>query len=230
MILDYKENLELPEKAVEENFESRMALARLAEGLFWLNSEISRLETEARRLASNDKDERGNVPIIVPAGGLLQKFPEGVLSNVFVWYAISACNYAQLIGWLVFRDKDKQNAYTKRVMPRIYRYRNKIAAHLAITAPYKTDNVADLELSLLTNVTFVQGYFMAAAMEPIIKTEESQIKVTEKMGWSLTVAHTRLTQRWWPKGHEKSSPSIKLGPGQTKNFEFDWSYLTEDVV
>jgi len=230
MILDHLENLTLSSPEFEEHFEARMALARLAEGLSWVFEEVTKIQNVARGLANKERDKDGNISRIVVAGGLLDKVPIGVLSNAFNWYAISACSYAQLVGWLKYRDTKSAKDYVQRVMPRLSLYRNKVAAHLAITAPYSNDNEADLIASLLTGIVFLQGYFFAAAIEPIIERENEKISVSNKMSWSLTIAHERLLKRWWPNGHEKSYTSMKLGPGETKKFVSDWSYINEDVV
>lgn len=230
MILDHVDNLSLSAQDVDREFESRMALARLSEGLSWINSEIIRIQNAARKMANDARDDQGKIPLVVTAGGILDKIPLGVLSGAFNWYAVSACNYAQLVGWMIFKDGKQAKSYVKRVMPRIYTYRNKIAAHLAITDPYQNDNEADLAASLLTSVVFLQGYFFAGAMEPTLQNESEKVNVSNKMSWSLTIAHKRLEKRWWPNGHEKSYPSIKLGAGETKNFTLDWSYIKDDVV
>lgn len=230
MILDYIEKLELPESDREAQYEACMALARLSEGMAWLASEVNRIQNGVRSRANKERSSDGKVPIASIAGGIMDEVPLGILSGAFNWYAISACNYARLVGWMIYRDSKKARRYVGHVMPRLLLYRNKVAAHLAITEPYQTDNEADLAASLLTNVIFLQGYLFAAAIEPMIVRSGENVKVSNKMAWSLTIAHSRLSKRWWPNGIEKSYPSIRLEAGKPTGFEVDWYYITEDVV
>lgn len=98
MILDYLCDLRLSPEEVDEHFDSTMALARLAEGLFWIYREVERVEQRARRKAAKDNT------LIDVAGGCVDGASKGVLSCAFQWYAVSACNYAQLVGWLATRN------------------------------------------------------------------------------------------------------------------------------
>ena len=88
MILDHIDSLELPNGSLAENYKARMALARLSEELFWLHREAGKIELKMRKEASID-----NVEIAI-ASRILNNKPIDLLSCMFQWYAISACNYA----------------------------------------------------------------------------------------------------------------------------------------
>ena len=221
MILDFIDKLELPENEVEDHYDARMALARLGEGLFWIHSEVAKIEIGLRKEASKD-----NIQIAI-AGGMLEDKPFGLLSCAFQWYAVSACNYAQLVGWLATRETNSAKKYVKKVMPRLLNYRNKVAAHFAITDPLR-DNEADLAASFMTHIIYVRGRLCAAALTPTVKNNDQEITVSRDISWSLSLAHERLVPRFWANGKPKSYQSLKAPPGETK-INISWSDLLENM-
>lgn len=222
MILDYLEKLELPDDDADSYFDARMALARLGEGLFWIHREVAKIELGLRREAAKD-----NIQIAITNGILADK-PIGLLSCAFQWYAVSACNYAQLVGWLATRDTGSANDYVKRVMPRLLNYRNKVAAHFAITDP-RRDNEADLAASVMTHIVYVRGRLCAAALMPVVKSNGQEITVSKDVSWSLTLAHERLSPRFWANGEPKSYQSLRVPPGET-TINISWSDLLGNDV
>ena len=221
MILDFIYKLELPDNETENHYDARMALARLGEGLFWIHQEVTKIELELRKEAAKDDIQ------LAIAGGILENKPFGLLSCAFQWYAVSACNYAQLIGWLATRDTDLAKKYVKKVMPKLLSYRNKVAAHFAITDPLR-DNEADLAASVMTHIIYVRGRLCAAALTPTVKTNGQEITVSRDISWSLSLAHERLAPRFWANGKPKSYQSLKAPPGETK-INISWADLLEDM-
>ncbi len=219
MILDFVDKLELPDSDVENHFDACMALARLGEGLFWIHQEVAKIEMGLRRKAAKDNTK------IAIAGGILENKPFGLLSCAFQWYAVSACNYAQLVGWLHTRDTDSAKKYVKKVMPRLLNYRNKVAAHFAITDPFR-DNEADLAASVMTHIVYVHGRLCAAALTPTIKSGEQEITASRDISWSLTLAHERLAPRFWANGKPKSYQSLKVPSGNT-TINVSWADLLD---
>lgn len=220
MILDHLDRLELSDEEAEQHFDARMALARLGEGLFWLYRTVGDLEGQARTEAA-----REDVRLAV-VGGILDGKPTGLLSCAFQWYAVSACNYAQLVGWLDTRNSESAKEYMRKIMPRLSQYRNKVAAHFAITDP-RRDNEADLAASVMTHIVYAQGRLCAAAVTPVVERGESKIAVSRDLSWSLTLAHERLVPRYWPDGPPKAFQSLRLPPGTT-TFNLSWSDLVGD--
>ncbi len=221
MILDFIDKLELPDTEVENHYDARMALARLGEGLFWIHQEVTKIEIELRKEAAKDNTQ------VAIAGGMLENQPFGLLSCAFQWYAVSACNYAQLIGWLATRDTNSAKKYVKKVMPRLLNYRNKVAAHFAITDPLR-DNEADLAASVMTHIIYVRGRLCAAAITPVLKNNGQEITVSKDFSWSLSLAHERLVPRYWANGKPKSYQSLKVPPGETK-INISWADLLENM-
>lgn len=195
-----------------------MALARLGEGLFWLHRTVRELERRARIDATSE-----DVKLAV-AGGILDRQPLGLLSCTFQWYAVSACNYAQLVGWLATGDSESAKQYVKRVMPRIVQYRNKVAAHFALTDP-RRDNEADLAASVMTQVVYAHGRLCAAALTPVVTAGNQEITASRDLSWSLTLAHERLLPRYWPGKPPKAFQALKIPPKSTVTLNMSWSDL-----
>ncbi len=217
MILDHLENLVLPDEEADDHFDARMALARLAGGLYWLNQEVSQIEADLRKEGAVDDIIAGLV------GGVLDGKPLALWSCAFQWYAVSACNYAQLVGWLATRDTALAKAYAKRVIPRLLNYRNKVAAHFAITDP-RRDNEADLAASVMTHVVYLHGRLCAAALSTAVRSGGQQVTISRDLSWSLTLAHERIVPRYWPQGPPPAYQALRLPPGETK-FSISWSDL-----
>ena len=222
MILDYTDHLELDVSQEMAHHHSLMALGRLAEGLSWLSREVAAIEREGQAEAAPDNT------LIAIVGGILDNKPLGLLSCAFQWYAVSACNYAQLVGFLATQDPAAAKEYVKRVMPRLARYRNKVAAHYALANPSR-DNEADLAASVMTQVVYVHGRLCAAALTPVLSSAGQEIRVTKDISWSLTLAHQRLTRRYWPSGLPPHSQALPVGPRATIAINVSWSdILGED--
>lgn len=217
MILDHTNNLKINEEDFENFYELRMALARLGEGLFWLYETAQEYEKQIQV-----KAEKDDIPLAV-VGGILDGLPLGLLSCIFQWYAVSACNYTQLVGWIFFKDTLNAKDYSKNIIPRLVNYRNKIAAHFAITDPRK-DNEADLAASVMTQIIYAHGRICAASITPIIIKGENEIRVSKDFSWSLTNTHERLVPRYWPDGPPKSCQALRVPPGNIK-VNISWSDL-----
>ena len=92
MILDHIDGILLDDEDAESHYEATTALNRLAEGLYWINSQVSEIERQAQAEAAPNRTE------IAVIGGILEDKPMGLLSCAFQCYAVSACNYANLVG------------------------------------------------------------------------------------------------------------------------------------
>lgn len=217
MIIDYIENLEFPDNPDEQFYYYRNALAQLANGMFYLNSEVSRLERGY--LGKSDQAEE-DIQIV---GKLIEKLPIGRLCSMFQWYAVSACNYARFVGWLVKQDPKYAINYVKKVMPKLYKYRNKVAAHFAMTKPDKSDNEADQEASNMSRICITRKHIYLAAISPVIQIDDKKISSNQSISWSLKQVHKLLTQRYWPNGEPKFNIELMIPGGQTIIANIDWS-------
>jgi hypothetical protein len=123
------------------------------------------------------------------------------------------------------RNSKLAKEYVKRVAPRVLNYRNKVAAHFAITQPYTTDNEADQAASIMTNIIYAHGRLFAAALTPVVVGDgKHEIQVSQDLSWSLTLAHEKLVNRYWPQGEPTSYQSIQVPPGEI-TFNVSWSDL-----
>ena len=163
--------------------------------------------------------------VISLAGGLFDNYPMGYLSCVFQWYAISACNYAQLIGWFVTRDKKQTRSYVEKVLPRVLEYRNKVAAHMSITVPYQSDNEADQATSILTQLSYTKRRLCAGALSPILLVDGKEVASSQNLSWSLTEEHSQLRLRYWPDGIKKAHQSIMIPAKTTREFTVNYPKL-----
>ena len=217
MILDRIENLQLTDEGENRHYEELMALNRIGAGLWWLYRFVGDWESKLQQEAASDDIQ------LAIAGGILENKPLELLSCAFQWYAISACSYSQLVGWLATKDPESAKLYVRNVMPRISSYRNKIAAHFALTDP-RNDNEADVAASVMTQIIYCRGRIFAASLTPVLNTNGAEITVSSDLSWSLTVAHQRLTPRYWPDGPPTAVQSIRVPPGTT-TLKVDWSTL-----
>lgn len=77
--------------------------------------------------------------------------------------------------------------YVSEVAPEVLRWRNKAAAHFAITDPFDEDSVATLLHSAMAMVAYSRPYF----------TTEVRFGPSELPGWGLTEVFESLRERLW---------------------------------
>lgn len=217
MILDYIDNL-----ITQEDDFAETTLARLSQGLFWLYDSVAEAEKHVRKKATEKNIQIGII------AGVLKDVPTDIpiewLSCAFQWYAVSVYNYTHLVGWLAYKDAKKAKAYANKVLPRISKYRHKVATHFAITDPWKEDNEADQVASIITNIVYLHGYLRAGAMSEILTDDKgNKIESSYKISWSLTKAHDKLSSRYWPNGPIQVRDAIKLSAKATRKFRIDRS-------
>ena len=189
--IDYVEGLALDEETVKRFGNELTSLRYLAQGLDFLAAQVSRLESEVQeRLPANR--------VVVGVGNVpwLRGVPMGLVACSFHWYAVSACNYARLVGWLALEQDEKAaGAYVRRTIPRVLTWRNKVAAHFARTYARDEDSPADLVSSTMFPVGFEDDVFVA---QPFVYAQTGS--TTKPLKWSLTRVHNDLTGRYWPGG------------------------------
>ncbi len=135
----------------------------------------------------------------------------------FHWFANSICNYARLIGFvqvlaagtvgrLDLANRSKHKVLTDGIelyistipeLTDVIRWRNKVAAHFAITAPRKDDKMATLEFSVVNPVTFMDGRFWVGQLS-LYRSGPGGGHTSELPKWSLTEVFVNLVPRFWP--------------------------------
>ncbi len=192
-------------------------LSYLSVGLYHLYFTVKNYETmvENQNRASGTK--------IILSMGSTRGLPHGAdqfLPCLFHWFGVSIMNYARLIGFL---DGISTGKYTKRdlenhknyekvkkasikyadsvpELKNIKKWRNKVAAHFAITDPNENkDNPAFLEFSIMYPVSYCEGRFKVGRME-FTRTDSTGAKHKASLPtWSLTEVYEALQIRYWPQ-------------------------------
>lgn len=192
-VLDHELDISIDHDAFP--IKNLQALGYLPRGIFQL----------ARVVRAKENEELRNRPtptVIFSFGG------EPELTSYFNWFALSLTNYLRLVALIDIVNTRKwdtrqisKNAedvklhcahYTKGIVPEVVEWRNKIAAHPALTDP-RRDNIALLEYSVMDNLAFMNPYFTAGAIQWGTEGHETNIPT-----WALTEVFERLVPRFWP--------------------------------
>ena len=194
MFLDYVDNLQLKDDDAEKRGNELNSLRYLARGLWFLNEQVSKIETQVAAKMPNGKRvfHFGNSPD-------LEGIPQDLVACAFHWYAVTACNYVKMVGWLA-NNGDSKNAkeYIDRVLPAVHLWRHKVAAHFAIIDPRKDDNAADLAMSVIFPVSYDNDAFYTGSFILTKSAGGKQSTSRQDMRWSLTQTHKELIPRYWP--------------------------------
>ena len=133
-VLDRLEGLEITDAQATQRGNELNSLAYLAEGLEFLYRQIKRSEQTVL--------ERVDPSLKVFMMRNVEEFEGiamGLVACAFHWYAVSVCNYVRLVGWLTHGEEaERAREYVQRVLPGVYVWRNKVAAHFSITDPRPT--------------------------------------------------------------------------------------------
>jgi hypothetical protein len=179
-------------------------------GLFVLAQTVRQHE---KRIAS----EPGGPPVLMMSSSQLG----GVLPSTFHWFATSLVNYGRLVrlvglmvenGWksdALVKPENREpirtacRTYLERVMPEVLLWRNKVAAHFAATDPYTSDNLATLEQSLMTQLSYHRPFIEAAQLTWNTAGQGAQLKP-----WGVSREFERLAPRYWPQAKLEVLPKF----------------------
>jgi len=218
MILDYTEGLGFPDDKVERYGNEFQSLGNLWQGLTLLYESAKRIERKAKeqikdgsvlesmpsevRKCFEGKDIRYFSAGNDPAFEWLNK---GLLYCLFQWYAVSACNYVRLIGWLSRQENLQRRTprqYVDSVIPNVLWFREKIAAHFVRAGEDIRDTEADRAASVLYQVGFEDGRFYAPIWKVSVRKKSEKSTSSNEDPWSITETHEALMQRYKPKVEE----------------------------
>ena len=218
MRIDHVDGLDLDEPQVEIRGNELRSLAYLHAGLSYLYGQVSRAEDQVRQRLPADKrfSLYGNAPELADIN-------QGLLACAFHWYAVTACNYVRMVGWLAPDSQPSEAlAYVKRVIPQVYEWRNKVGAHFALVDPNKEDTAADLAASVMFPIAFDDDAFWTGIFQLTVRQGGQTSTSRQDMRWSLTHTHDELISRYWP-GIPASSPppsdatiTLVVAPGEQK--------------
>lgn len=136
-----------------------------------------------------------------------------LIACYFHWFANSLVNYVQLVGfidgmnrnrWTIesLEDRGKKRlieAHSKtyidgiQELEKVRKWRNKVAAHFAATAPRNDDAVSTLQDSIQNPITYSKPYYYANLHAFGLGEGSSEIPE-----WSLTETFEFLAPRYWP--------------------------------
>src|SRR5262249_14187131 len=120
------------------------------------------------------------------------------LSCCFQWYAVTLCNFVELIGaigWELDRSRKPPRDYVKVVIPAVLDYRNKVGAHIG-RAPRNAASPAQQLQRLLPPTAFMNGRYHAGGLATYVRRSCTQSTGTV-LQWSLTETHESLAERYW---------------------------------
>ena len=160
----------------------------------WLQGFFSRFKSyTTHHLSTRNKE----VFVFGNAPGM-EGVNQALIACGFHWYAVTACNYVKMVGWLTNNgDSSKAEKYMKSVLPQVYLWRHKVAAHFAIIHPRKDDSPADLAMSVMFPISFEKGAFYTGSLTLAMSKGGKQSTSRQDMRWSLTHTHCDLIDRYW---------------------------------
>ncbi len=215
MILDHEKGVELPDDIPEKHSNEFRSLRNLVEGLCYLSAQVRTAEAIV-----NSNIARGALIQAFPPGPqdgfekgmtvrdvkfqcmgnspIFRGVSQGLLSCLFHWYSVSACNLVRLIGWLHaehISDFPMERDYAWEVIPDLMWFRDKVGAHFAKAARNEKDSRADRELSILWQLSFVDGVFLASGLTLTLGGSKGKSSSTFPP-WSVTRTHDKLAWRY----------------------------------
>jgi hypothetical protein len=193
-VIDHIANLKLSDEQEKWQFNELSSLAYLATGLRFLYEQVQSVEAEViKRLP---KDKRISIFGDAPE---MQGINQDLVACAFHWYAVTVCNYVKMVGWLANNGNSSgARDYMQCVLPQVYLWRHKVAAHFAIIDPRSGDNAADLAMSVMFPISFDNDAFYTGSLTLTITKDGRQNRSRQDMRWSLTHTHSDLIPRYWP--------------------------------
>jgi len=182
MMLDLTEKIELPDEIKAKFCNELTTLANIWRGMCLIYQWAYKIEQKANegikagdgfktmplevRKAFENKDVRYFSAFNDPAFAWVDK---GLLYSLFQWYAVSACNYVRLVGYLAKESgssKQEALAYVDRIASVIYQ------------------------------VVFDNRRFYAPIWQVTIGRKGQQVRGTNPGSWSITETHEKLIKRY----------------------------------
>ena len=212
VILDHVEGWEVSE---DDFFNEIRALEALRAGLLEITVSVWHAEEPIRQRERAEGAQisfYGNAPDLDP-------WMRQLLPCFFHWYGVSVCNYARLVGYVKSVEaehvsKELLQQGNQREFERVRKacdhyvnslpelqevrtWRNKVAAHFAITSPHRKDDPMTLEASVIYPVTYSGGRFRVSELALARAYEDGTKQESDLPEWSLTKTQENLSERYW---------------------------------
>jgi hypothetical protein len=208
IIIDKSLNIEIP---MDKYPNELNALIQLKNGLISLYHTVRPVEVNIFN------ETKGQLLQLSGQHPLVPDNINNLLPCYFHWFGTSLCNYMRLTGFIVAReqglitDADLQlepekskiklacDNYIKSIaeIQEILKWRNKVAAHFALTDPRKDDNIATLEASIIHPVAYDLDRFRTGTMI-YTKGDDTGSHTSDIPYWSLTELFENLSYRFYP--------------------------------
>jgi hypothetical protein len=194
-VLDYIDNIVVPGNVFDKPANEYWALTYLRAGMEFLYRQAARCDEQATPKSSLN---------VFMLGGFLHRaagIPVELLTCSFHWYAMSAYQYALLVGAIAYRHDDSRplpDHYVEQAMPEIKAFRDKVAAHFAWAKRSKNDNPAERTASILPTLAFMGDSFHMPGMV-VGQGRDGNTSTSDALRpWSVRKTHEALRHRYWP--------------------------------
>ena len=190
------------------------ALISLKSGMLTLYNSIKPVEISILEQTKGSK-----LTYIGASGsGIIPPELDSLLPCFFHWFANTLVNYARLTGFVIGKkngsfptyDDSNSKLYKKTInefcnnyvasvneIKEVVKWRNKVSAHFALTAPYKEDNIATLAESINFPISYHEGRLVTGLLVFSTGTDNN-MHTSEIPKWSLTEVFEVLINRFWP--------------------------------
>ena len=197
--LDHVDNITVPGNVFDAPSNEYWALMYLRDGMEFLYRRAVECDRAAKQELNPDDDR------IVYAFGNhpgLRAISTSLLTNAFQWYAISACQYVLTVGAIAKKqdpERPKAKKYVEQVIPAVFMYRNKVAAHFVWSLDDNRDNEAEKLASIIPQISFINDSFHTASFTTFVRSGGKPSDSSKLQEWSLCKVHETLRARYWPQ-------------------------------
>lgn len=197
-ILDHIDSIAVPGDVFKEPRNEYWALLCLWNGLEYICHQVAKCESVVMQHANPEGKWRVRLVNIFPG---LDSTAVALVTCAFHWYAVTACNYARLVGAILYRQDDSlpiPPKYVEKVMPEVLGFRDKVGAHFAWATQHSRDNDAERLASVIPPLTFNDDAFYVGDLTSTVRKEGAVSDSGAITPWSVTKVQQRLRERYWP--------------------------------
>lgn len=214
MTLDYVDTIRLEDDSVTRFHNQLQVLDAWRHGLHFLYTQMLLTESlQLKKMASQFSDQASDPT--TPPGLCFSN-----LGCCFQWYAVTFCNYVELVGslaWSTDQTQETIQKYRQRVSGAALHYRNLVAAHVAETRRNQS-NAAEKFASLIPPSGFsnLDGRFRfyASSWRVSMRSSGTSSSSDKLQQWSLTAMHEANADRYWPGVPDNIRKQLKLDDQQ----------------
>ncbi len=211
-ILDHIEGISVPGDVFVKPANEYWALVWLNQGMEFLYHQASRCDQTVLKQIPPDSyfETFGNSPFF-------DAVPKALLTASFHWYAMSAYQYALIVGAIAHRQDNARPIpphYVRQVMPDVLAFRDKVAAHFAWAKNHDKDNAAERLASILPQLGFIGSSFHMPPYTVAVTEGEKHSTSESLVPWSICRVHERLRERYWPIKPSAHDGSADLGSNE----------------